>query len=663
MNYGNSQYGKERGAELCASVRKANENLEGVVTLPDFLKVVDASPQLTLSDQRTIVEQARLMFQEVYVNLQLKRAMHAVDPVQRLRLLERRLSVLQEPMPERKFHQEMISIFISLRDYHTVYHLPEPYRSSHAFLPFEMEEYFEDPGGKVCRYVVKTTLKVDDPAFDNAAFKAGAIIRYWNGIPIERAVELNAERTSGSNADARHSRGLETMTRRSLIVSLPPDEEWVDVTYEVDGQEKEVRLPWLVFRPETSGRQDDGSGRGQGFAPMSGIDMEGELIRAARVALLSPKLAQVRKDLNKYTSADDIHAAARDRIDMKTMSIMPDIIRFRPVANDKYGYIRIFRFAPPEPLSVDDFINEVVRILASMPENGLILDVRGNPGGLIVVGERLLQLFTPRTIETERLQFVNTPSTLALSKKFNDTMRWTESIEQSVETGSAFSQALPMEPADKANEIGQRYQGPVVLITDARCYSTTDIFAAGFEDNEVGAILGTSGNTGAGGANVWDYRKDIASNLPDLFRSLPHEVEMSVGVRRTLRAGAQSGVPLEDLGVRPRKRHYLTLRDVLEDNDDMIAAAVELLKKAERHFIRKAEVTTAPNGARTVRFSVENIDRVDVSLNGRPYSSLDIDSDAPDPLELSDKIKNLKSVQLRGFFKEKLVASCLAELH
>ena len=102
-------------------------------------------------------------------------------------------------------------------------------------------------------------------------------------------------------------------------------------------------------------------------------------------------------------------------------------------------------------------------------------------------------------------------------------MRWTESIGQSVETGSAFSQALPIEPAEKVNEIGQRYQGPVVLITDARCYSTTDIFAAGFEDNEVGAILGTSGNTGAGGANVWDYRKDIAPSLPDLFRSLPME--------------------------------------------------------------------------------------------------------------------------------------------
>ena len=83
----------------------------------------------------------------------------------------------------------------------------------------------------------------------------------------------------------------------------------------------------------------------------------------------------------------------------------------------------------------------------------------------------------------------------------------------------------------------------------------------GFEDKEVGAILGTSGNTGSGGANVWDHRKDLAPNLHGLLRSLPKGVEMCVGVLRTLRAGAQSGVPLEDLGVRPRKRHYLTRRE------------------------------------------------------------------------------------------------------
>lgn len=659
MSYGNSEYGKERGSQLCSSVMKANDQLEGVVSLPAFLDEVDAQPKLTLAEQKTIVEQARRMFQEVYVNLQLKRAMHAVDPVQRLRLLERRLSVLQSPMPDRKFHQEMISIFTSLRDFHTVYQLPEPYSSSHAFLPFDMEEFFEDQEGKVCRYVVKTTHGIED-----SPFAPGVIIRYWNGIPIERAVELNAERTSGSNADARHSRGLETMTRRSLVVSLPPDEEWVEVTYELDGQEKQIRLPWLVFRPEPSSVRENGSGMGQGLAPQSGIDIEGELIRAARVALLAPDLAKLRKDLNKYGSAGDIYSAAPGSgMDLSKTSIMPDIIKFGTIADGKYGYIRIFRFAPPEPLKVDDFIQEVIRILGSRPRNGLILDVRGNPGGLIVVGERLLQLFTPRTIETERLQFVNTPATLALSQKFNDTKRWSESIEQSVETGSAFSQALPMEPVKQSNAIGQRYQGPVVLITDARCYSTTDIFAAGFEDNEVGTILGTNGNTGAGGANVWDFENDLAPNLPDIFRSLPPGIKMSVGVRRTLRAGDRSGVPLEDLGVRPRKRHYLTRRDVLESNKDLIAAAVKLLEEAERHFISDAEVITDADGARRVRCSVENVDRIDVSINGRPCASFEVTSNSPEPERLPDRPEVLKSVQLRGFFQDKLVTSCLAEIH
>jgi hypothetical protein len=53
------------------------------------------------------------------------------------------------------------------------------------------------------------------------------------------------------------------------------------------------------------------------------------------------------------------------------------------------------------------------------------------------------------------------------------------------------------------NDIGQRYYGPVVIITDARCYSTTDIFVAGFQDHAIGKVLGADANTGAGGANVW----------------------------------------------------------------------------------------------------------------------------------------------------------------
>ena len=63
-----------------------------------------------------------------------------------------------------------------------------------------------------------------------------------------------------------------------------------------------------------------------------------------------------------------------------------------------------------------------------------------------------------------------------------------------------------------------------MLITDARCYSTTDIFAAGFQDHEI-QISGTGDNTGAGGANVWTLeliRQFFGSGgMPPPLQSLP----------------------------------------------------------------------------------------------------------------------------------------------
>ena len=112
----------------------------------------------------------------------------------------------------------------------------------------------------------------------------------------------------------------------------------------------------------------------------------------------------------------------------------------------------------------------------------------------------------------------------------------------------------------------------MVLITDARCYSATDIFAAGFADHEIGKILGVDDNTGAGGANVWTHgllarccsyhrRPDSASP----YKALPNGANMRVSIRRTLRVGELSGTPVEDLGVRPDAMHKLTRADLLEE--------------------------------------------------------------------------------------------------
>ena len=144
-----------------------------------------------------------------------------------------------------------------------------------------------------------------------------------------------------------------------------------------------------------------------------------------------------------------------------------------------------------------------------------------------------------------------------------------------METGAEYSQGFPLLPLSRYNDIGQKYQGPVVLITDALCYSTTDIFAAGFQDHKIGVVLGVDETTGAGGANVWEY-SFIAEllNDPAAFptRGLPGSASLRFAVRRVTRVGQNSGVLLEDLGVKADQIHKMTRRDLLHRNVNLIDA-------------------------------------------------------------------------------------------
>src|SRR5437016_5120756 len=121
------------------------ESLAETVPLSKFLKTIDRKYKLSRSDRLRIVEQALLLLNMNYVHLPLKRAMHAVDPIQRLKLLRFRLLEMKEgELPaEMHFHQRMMEIFATTRDLHTMYLLPEPFKDKVAYLPFLIEQFFE----------------------------------------------------------------------------------------------------------------------------------------------------------------------------------------------------------------------------------------------------------------------------------------------------------------------------------------------------------------------------------------------------------------------------------------------------------------------------------------------------------------------------------------
>ncbi|HET7463196.1 MAG TPA: S41 family peptidase [Longimicrobium sp.] len=619
------------------------DTLSGAIDLKTFKEMAG---ELTPVQRALIVEQALLLMESNYVHLPLKRAMHAVDPVQRLRLLRFRLAQGEE-MQELAFHKEMLRIFAAVRDLHTNYLLPRPFSDHAAFLPFLVEEYREKGKRKFLVSQVAT-------GFDHATFRPGVEVVYWNGMPIERAVELNGEWQGGSNAAASFARGLESLTIRPMVRSLPPEEEWVDVGYRAgNGGLLELRLDWRVLRADEAFGGFGGNHGARAAAGALGYDIQAHRIGQVKKTLFAPRAIEAQ------------HAAAatgapQSATDDALPTTLPGVLKARTVitSSGTFGYIRIYTFSVDD---ADAFVAEFVRLAAQLPQNGLIVDVRGNGGGLIWAGERLLQTLTPGEIEPERVEFINTPVNAALCDQHADddmALRpWLESMSKAVATGATYSSGFPITDRASCNAVGQRYCGPVVLVVDPLCYSTTDIFSAGFQDHAIGPVLGTGAATGAGGANVWEY--GLLSDLdPRRYRPLPKGTGMRIAIRRTLRVGPRAGTPVEDLGVQPDEMHEMTRDDLLKGNADLIEHAAGLLKAQTVRELSGTAGTTASGTRLTVRS--RNLDRVDVYAAGRPLLSRDVqDGESRVDVKVPGGTAELT---LRGFDGGQLVASCRVPL-
>ena len=628
----------------------ADAAITGSVPLHHFMRTAGT---LTHAERMVIVGQALLMLEGNYVHLPLKSAMHAVNPVQRLRLLRARLLRQTDATmdPERTFHLEMSAIFHSVRDLHTNYLLPQPFAGMIAYLPFQVERCVD--AGRATYVVTRLAQGLSAPTF-----AVGVEITHWNGMPIDRAVAVNADRFAGSNAAARLARGVDSLTVRSLRLHLPPDEEWVTVSY-LDGRgvRRELREPWLVA--PNAPAMADAEVLTTAAASM-GLDLHADETGRARALLYAPRaVEQTLGSAAIELSTEPAEAGG------EVPSTMPLVFRARsiPTAAGTFGHLRIFTFNVPDPAA---FVAEFVRLVELLPQDGLILDVRGNGGGHILASEFTLQTLTPRRITPEPVQFVCTPLNLEICRRHRDnpTARidlgpWFPSMDQSVETGAIYSSAFPISPEDGANSVGQRYFGPVVLITDARCYSATDIFAAGFQDHAIGSVLGVDDNTGAGGANVWTHGllkalRDVPADPGSPYLPLPKQADMRVSIRRTLRVGALAGTPVEDLGVRPDVRHEMTRRDVLDGNADLLDAAGALLSgRPRRRLGLRAEVQA--DGTLGLELTLAGIDRVDLYVDGRPRGSSDV-TDGTTTIPVGDAA-GASVVQVQGFAGGELVAA------
>jgi hypothetical protein len=645
-----SKTGKTLPRKAKRAPAKEAEQASAAVPLSQFL---ESAGTLTLNQRKILVDQALLLLEQNYVHLPLKAAMHAVNPLQRLRVLRARLErqTADSMEDEWLFHRRMSAIFHSVRDLHTNYLLPVPFAGKIAFLPF-MVEKCHDAGTD--QYLITQIVT----GYSAPQFGLGVEVTHWNGTPIARAVALNGAAFAGSNEAANLARGLESLTLRPLVIQSPPDEDWVALTYKgLDGTVQELREQWKVTT---------------NLPPMTDLDAITEVSASMGLDLDADEKARAKKvlyvrdvvELEGGESSAALEApVAVGAADLPTT--MPGVFRAREVSTSSgtFGHLRIFTFSVTNPIA---FRDEFVRLTGLLPQEGLIVDVRDNGGGHIYASEFTLQTMTPRHISPEPVQFIGTPLNLRICRRHKDNPAgidlgpWFESLDLATETGALYSAAKPITPEDGANAIGQTYYGPVVLITDARCYSATDIFAAGFADHQIGTILGVDDNTGAGGANVWTHGL-LATLLnepppPDQtspYEALPNGANLRVSIRRTLRVGELSGTPVEDLGVKPDVLHRMTRDDLLSGNVDLLNAAGALLAANPR---RRLDVSISLSGTTlTVGLDVDGMDRVDLYLDDRPISSEDLAGD-PLTIEIID-VSPGQLLRADGYDNNTLVAS------
>lgn len=538
-------------------------------------------------DRRKLIDQAVLALDNLYVHKDLKWTRHAVDAGCSLRALRR----VSDTLSDREFHARVSEIFKSLRDIHTVYTLPEPYRRLIAFLPFTISLCKESNEGAE-RFIVTRLM----PGFAPEHMRPGVEILTWNGLPMIKAVREAGRRESAANDAALLALGVRLMTVRWLGTSPLPPTEWVTLGYrDLEGVNREMRLHWkllkieddselilpiqTVWMLETSG---DGSESRQALDQGRMVEREmtvGMFGKKPRQELEDPesKLAEFVCAVPPPPGLEPFFSAAiyKTKVDGKEI---------------EFGRLRIRHFHTPNSRML---IRGFKKMLEQMPPDYLLIDIRANPGGQIDCAEICVQFLTPRRVKPLPFQFLATPFCERLVTNDggvpDDELKdWTTRVSESVANGQQYSREMPMTDPALFDAMGakQTYFGTVGLLTDAITYSSGDIFAAHFADLEIGPIIGVDKTTGGGGANMV-FLREVAGLAPKSLGldALPHDARIHFAFRRFRRMGLEPGELIEEVGVTSDEIVPLNAEDAMTSDRAFCHRCAEILVARKRTSI------------------------------------------------------------------------------
>jgi hypothetical protein len=617
-----------------------------IQSVGDFLEAAARNPT-TSAERELILDQVALMFDHLYPHLPFKTDIyHFIHPQD---FLNENVRPQFADLGESDFHDFVVAAFSLVRDAHTLYVKPSPFRGAVAFLPFQMLPY-EDQTGR--HYVVAKVMKTQpDGGFGHPSFGPGAEILFWGEEAIDDHVQRAAGRLPGGNPSASFARGSIHCSLRPLAyVQLPFADELPAATIQyrpVGGAGvRAIQLPWAV----ATGLGTTGGFPGGTFSVnvLTSVSLNsGKMLHGCREIPAQQQMGAT-PDPSQVSSLPETFQFQHTKGAPRQGALDPAnlVADSHPAA--RFGYIRIKSFGDGGSAlgMADRVVSEFQRILTLMDQvapDGLVLDIRGNPGGDVQAAERMLQMLTPGTISPQPFHLANTPAVLQILRnlkasatlesqlspsddtKFTDAQvelgPWLEDADsQPLPAGDRLTTGKTLTDFASANDTGQVYQGRAALLVDGLTYSAADIFAAGFQDHGIGQIMGMDATTGGGGGNVWSH-DDLLQKLgptPGIGLSpLPRDTGMTLAIRRCSRVGPSQGQPVEDLGVSVNDRFPPgSAEDVIGGFPSLIRRACEFLGFLPTSRIDVVKTAMLSDGGVAVQIETTNLASLQFLLDG-----------------------------------------------
>jgi C-terminal processing protease CtpA/Prc len=494
-------------------------------------------PHYSREERQRVLHAVEMTLGKIFVHrdLKIKEFGESADPMPKLAEIARDIDKLSDE----EFHGRLQKTFTDLHDLHTLYIMPSPYGCSEAYVPLAFGEVVDNNK----RAIVLRGVARGLPPEIKSRIHIGDRLLEVNGEPVEAALFNLMKISSGANEEAMRYRAIELISMRSLAMHPFPKENTLRFKLQGPNGTYIQEFSWNVVTDN-----------------MCVALAEGRLKNEESEFLPEVLTLGIDKYQHNYTKRFGKRSLLKTRrLFAEEENPMSDILEagIIPSPGGDLAYINLKSFMWNMEMLSEETIISYVKSLLEEPfkdTKGLVIDVRGNGGGIVTLAERLVQLMSPQGVRPTSSRMLANSLNKSIFYAANDiSNRWSDAVEKAMADKKTYSDPIPFTTLADANRLGQAWFKPVVVLTDAGCYSACDIFAASMQDNGAATIIGNNNTTGAGGANVMQYstfqKIFIAAERPSPFKDLPYGQDMTVAWRQAIRSGKSNGQILENIGV------------------------------------------------------------------------------------------------------------------